>query len=93
MKRKVISIIGLVALAAIVAFNVNLNSNGESLSDFALANVEALALDEGGSSGTFTCYSTYNRCSFWGCSTVYRCGNPCTDASSDNYSDQGTCSN
>lgn len=57
-----------------------------------LENVEALASSEtGGSSGTFTCYSTYNNCWFWNCSTIYRCGNPCTDATADDYSDSGTC--
>lgn len=60
-------------------------------SDLLLENSDALA-DNEDNSGTYTCYSTYNNCWFWNCSTIYRCGNPCTDASADDYSDQGTCS-
>jgi len=52
----------------VVAFNMNLNSNGDGLSDIALANVEALANGEinpdcpngcvAGSGGCF-CYEYY----------------------------------
>lgn len=47
MKRKVFSIIGVAAFAGAVAFNVSSSLRSESLLDLSLANVEALASDEG----------------------------------------------
>lgn len=60
MKKKVIfgdfTILGVVAVAA---WNVNIGLKSDGiLSDIALANIEALANNEGGSS-SITCYSTY----------------------------------
>jgi hypothetical protein len=75
----------------VTVFNFNLNAQGDGLSDLALANIEALAQNEGGSSGSFTCYSTYSECWIFGCSKIYRCGNPCSDARADSWSDNGTC--
>ena len=43
MKRKVLSIIGVAAISAAVVFNVSVGSHRGSLSDLALANIEALA--------------------------------------------------
>ncbi|MCY4778298.1 NVEALA domain-containing protein [Sphingobacterium sp. UT-1RO-CII-1] len=92
MKKKILGAVAVIAIAAVATFNMNINNNDE-LSAISLANVEAIAQGEtGGSSGTFTCYSTYNNCLFWDCSTIYRCGNPCQNASADSWSNQGTCS-
>ena len=46
MKKKVFSVIGLTAIGAAVVFNANIDSRVGSLSDLALANVEALAHNE-----------------------------------------------
>jgi hypothetical protein len=43
MKKKIIGGIAVLAIAAAAAWNVNLSSNGNDLSDVSLANVEALA--------------------------------------------------
>ena len=50
MKKLVFSFIGIAAIAVAMALNANINLSGSSsLSDLALANVEALAQTEGGS--------------------------------------------
>ena len=46
MKRKFVIFIGGAAIVAITAFNVSLNTRGNSLSDIALSNIEALAQSE-----------------------------------------------
>ena len=56
-----------------------------------LTNIEALALNED-QSGTYKCASAYNTCWWFNCSKIYRCGNPCTDQSSDSYTLDGHCS-
>jgi hypothetical protein len=43
MKNKILIGIVVLAIAALAAFNVNMNSKSNNLSDMALANVEALA--------------------------------------------------
>jgi hypothetical protein len=43
MKKSVLGGIAAVVIAAVIAFNVNLNANSNNLSDISLANVEALA--------------------------------------------------
>ncbi|GAB6008837.1 NVEALA domain-containing protein [Dysgonomonas reticulitermitis] len=49
MKKKIIGGIAILAIAAVAAFNVNLNLAQESnMSPLALANIEALAQSEGG---------------------------------------------
>lgn len=55
MKKKVFTIIGLTAIGAVAAFNANMGLHSSSLSDIALANVEALARNEGG--GTLDCWN------------------------------------
>jgi len=94
MKKKILATVVAVAIAAVAVINMDLVSSRkqEALSAVHLANIEALAQGEsGGSSGMFTCYSTYNNCWFWNCSTIYRCGNPCETARADSWYDQGTC--
>lgn len=93
MKKKILGAVSLMAIVAMAAFSININADTSDMSALTLSNVEALASGEsGGDSGTFTCYSTYNNCWFWDCSTIYRCGNPCTTATADEWSDQGVCS-
>lgn len=43
MKKKVLGSIAVLAIAALTAFNVNINSQDNGLSDISLDNVEALA--------------------------------------------------
>ena len=95
MKRKIIGGMAVLIIATVAMFNVNIGSKSSKLSDISLTNVEALAEGDeaGGSSGTFTCYSRFNNCWFWDCSTIYRCGNPCTTESADDWGDIGQCSN
>lgn len=57
MKKNVFLIIGVIAFAGVIAFNVSENLRSSSLSDIALANVEALARNEGGGS-SLDCYQT-----------------------------------
>ena len=45
-KKMVLTIMVAVAFAAVMAFNVNLGASNSSLSDIALANIEALAKNE-----------------------------------------------
>jgi len=60
MKRKVLSIIGVAAISAAVAFNVNVGTQSDSLTDIALVNLEALANVEAtnppGGGGGEKCY-------------------------------------
>jgi hypothetical protein len=64
MKRKIISITFIAAIAVAAAWNFNQSSNaGVELSDIALANVEALAriekpAEDGEGGGQQDCYST-----------------------------------
>ena len=48
MKRKVFLILGVVAIATAVMFKVNMDLRDDSISNLALANIEALAQSEGG---------------------------------------------
>jgi hypothetical protein len=94
MKSKIFKIIGALVLITWLFINFNWRRSKENSSDILLKNVFAIAQAqaEGGSSGTWTCYSTYNNCWFWNCSTIYRCGNPCTSVSADDWSNNGVCS-
>jgi hypothetical protein len=74
MKKKILSGIVLFAIAAVAAWNVNLNSQSDDLSGISLANVEALADDESASGNTVTCYSSSDAKKG---STYYDCGS-CT---------------
>jgi hypothetical protein len=56
MIKKVLGGIGLLAIAAVAAWNVNLSSQSNDLSELSLANVEALASGESG--GERVCYNT-----------------------------------
>ena len=52
MKKKILGGFAVAVIAAVAAFNVNFNiTAGNELSAISLANVEALAQDESGSSG------------------------------------------
>ena len=50
MKKKLLYVLGVVAIAAVVCFNIYSAKSDVVLSDLALANVEALASGEGSSS-------------------------------------------
>lgn len=51
MKKKILGIAVVVAVAVAAGWNINQSNNDIQLSDLALNNVEALASGEGGSSG------------------------------------------
>jgi hypothetical protein len=82
MKKKILGGIAILAIAALAAFNVNLNLAQESnMSPLALANVEALAQSEGGGGTTYyvnPCPKhSGNECSSksspYGCKTLSYC--------------------
>jgi hypothetical protein len=56
MYKKIFGGIAVVAIAAVAAWNVNINMNTSNLSDVSLINIEALANNESGN--TSGCYST-----------------------------------
>ena len=64
MKKKVLSIIGVAAVGAAVAFNVSIGSQSGFLSELALANIEALANVETtapiGGSLSVTCWKNFS---------------------------------
>ena len=59
--KKLVFCIGAVAIIAIAAFNLNISSRGESFSDIALSNIEALARGEDMPSDCGPCWVDY-RC-------------------------------
>jgi hypothetical protein len=61
MKKKILGGIVVVAIAAVAAWNVSLNSQSNDLSDISLANVEALA-DYEVPEVVITCSATYQEC-------------------------------
>jgi len=63
MKKKIFGGIAVLAIAAMAAFNVNMNTQNDNLSDLSLANVEALAQSEGGSSSSNCCPQKDKICS------------------------------
>ncbi len=59
MKKKINILIISVAFFAIISLNLKLNSGNNNMSDFTLANIEALAQGESGDSGgKLGCYQT-----------------------------------
>lgn len=65
MKQKIMSIIAVVAIAAITGYNVYTSQNNVKLSDLALANIEALASSGEGSQGdceTYCMTSYFDTC-------------------------------
>lgn len=79
--RKILKLAFIAAFAAIAGYNIYSIQKTNDLSDLALANVEALAEGESGS----TRYQTMGSCSMWGgitykCTTNYtaeRCRRDC----------------
>ena len=52
MKKKILGIIAIVAIALTMALNINFSAKNNRLSDLSLANIEALAKKEGDDGGT-----------------------------------------
>ena len=97
-KKKIFGSITVLAIAAMVAFNVNINSQEKVLSEVSLANIEALADESGGTSagicyikvGPFAEEARYGSRSYWcnsetDASTIYPCDS--SDDSNDFYND------
>jgi hypothetical protein len=78
MKKMILGGIAVIVIAVLAAVNVNMNSQSENLlSDFALANVEALANGETGSGGGSGCgFAAYEYNNNWyeDTKTFRRCG-------------------
>jgi Tfp pilus assembly protein FimT len=82
MKKKILGDIAILAIAAVAAFNVNMNTQDSNLSTLALANIEALAQNESGTSVDY-CYlsQSFSSSSGWkkfcdsgtNNSTIYPC--------------------
>lgn len=53
MKKKILGAVAVIAIAAMAAFNLNINADANELSALTIDNIEALADGEGG--GTSTC--------------------------------------
>jgi hypothetical protein len=75
MNKKILYGIAVLAIAAVAAWNVNLNSQSSDLSDISLANVEALADGECTAKAGDPCYKgSYNSA----LPLAVSCGTPCT---------------
>ena len=83
MKKFFLSSMAILAIAAMAAFNVNVNSQENGLSDVSLANVEALAFEFIYIQDSADVYDKTNDCflqcviSGGGCAYVYNLGNAC----------------
>ena len=79
MRKKVLGSLAVLSIAAMTAFNVNMNSQENGLSDVSLANVEALAFESSNNSGSAEVYD----CAGWftGSKKIYMCrnGDSCTE--------------
>jgi hypothetical protein len=89
MKKYIISGIAVLAIAAVAAWNVGLNSQKNGLSDIQLANVEALAQESGG--GSHSCSASAN--CYYGnrvegsvsCTGIYVCTSSFETVTCDGY--------
>nr|WP_129730163.1 NVEALA domain-containing protein [Parabacteroides goldsteinii] len=78
MKKKIFGVVIIAAIAITAGWNFNQSKNEVSLSDIVLANVEALARDEGAViTCSYTCRDGIGKC--W-----YRFGGTCQRSSSTN---------
>ena len=73
MNKKILGGIAVLVIATAMAFSVNFNTNNYNLSDLSLANVEALAINEGGGGDRVTCWM--GETSKSGVFVEYYCGN------------------
>ena len=80
----------MVALGYGVATNSKVSELSSLVNLSALSSVSAQG-ETGGSSSSWTCFSTYSHCWFWRCSSIYYCGNPCTSVSADDWNLRGIC--
>jgi hypothetical protein len=75
MKKIIFGGIAVLTIVAITAWNVNLNSQKNKLSDISLANMEALA-SEGGNGCDYCCYdSLYNCYTYYSDGAIFYCPN------------------
>jgi hypothetical protein len=77
MKKRIISVVACVAIITVATVNVRLSSQRNDLSDFSLANVEALTQTEG--AVTIKCYCKFNVNTYF-CS-LYGNGKLCAQSS------------
>jgi len=74
MKKKLLSSLAVLAVAAVATFNVSLDSKKNGLTDVMLANVEALAQEPGSFGACFIEKDTYNSCNYYNNSYYCPCG-------------------
>lgn len=61
MKKKIMSIIAIVAFGAMLGYNISISQKSKVLSNLTLANIEALANGgEGGEGGGYSCSASAN---------------------------------
>lgn len=74
MKRKILSVMVVAAVAALASYNVYMSKNDVKLSNLALNNVEALAnSNEGGDSNCHRETTTW-QCTYWASGSLCYCG-------------------
>lgn len=89
MKKNVVKLIVLLAVAAIVTLNITLvKGSSEKNISLALKNMAALADGEG--SGDTTCYSEMSVCYVFGCWYIAHCAD-CAVYKVDRHSGEGKC--
>lgn len=66
MKKKIMGLIAVVAIAAVAGYNVYTSQNNVRLSDLALANIEAMALNDEVDEECNDCYILPATCKDWG---------------------------
>jgi hypothetical protein len=87
--KRLMASLGLVAFLMVAGWQFGIGSTESQFSETEVALENAL--EGSGGSGSWTCYSTYSECWFWGCSTIYRCGSTCETVSADAFMDASTC--
>lgn len=70
--KKIFNVTLYFALVLFTGYNIYTSQREDEMSDLAIANIEALASGEGGSSSSWSCWSKEKKgTGYW------RCGNPC----------------
>lgn len=67
MKKKIFSVLFIIALGIVATFNINMNKKGNKLGDFVFANLEALATGEGEGSDEYLAWGSSHSCEGWLC--------------------------
>jgi hypothetical protein len=101
MKKVILGGVAAIVVAVLATVNVNLNSQNDNLSDLVLANVEALAQNEGGGGTSVgVCYMRAGHTGIYGsrrfcnsqtnATTIYPCGTESMDFYKSDNTDRCT---